>query len=301
MIEKVRQENSKVLLVDAGDSIIVKTDNPKLRAEAVLEGMALMKYDAVNVGDGEFSMGTDFLSRMEEQTHLPFILGNMDDTSGNMGWVRPYIVKEYSGLRVGIVGISANIFFDTGALSKQGIRITSPLETLRKLLPRLRKKVDVVVLLSHLGYKGTTDLLRFSGIKGIDVAVVGHGRRLTEKPEKINGALLVMCSMSGEYLGKLTLEMGKGGTITGYGNEMIPLTLTTDVPEDKEALEIMERFKEKKGEAQGEATEEEKRKKEKDGKMKLLKMTPEHFLEMMKKRNAEKSASGSPTTPPLSQ
>jgi 2',3'-cyclic-nucleotide 2'-phosphodiesterase (5'-nucleotidase family) len=299
MIEKIRQENRAVLLVDTGDSIIAKTDYPKLRAEAVLAGMGLMKYDAVNVGEGEFSMGTDFLSKMEDRTHLPFVLANMDDRDGKTGWIRPYIIKEYNGFRVGIVGISANIFFDTVALSKQEIRLESPLEVLRNLLPRLRKKVDVVVLLSHLGYKGTTDLLRYSGIKGIDVAVVGHGRRLIEKPEEINGALLVMSSMSGEYLGKLTLEVGKGGLIAQYANEII--ALTRDVPEDKKALKIMEDFKEKKAEAQEKAAEEKKRREEKSAQMKLLKMTPEQFLKTMKKRNAETSASGSYTTPPLSQ
>jgi hypothetical protein len=73
------------------------------------------------------------------------------------------------------------------------------------------------------------------------------------------------------------------------------------VPEDKKALKIMEDFKEKKAEAQEKAAEEKKRREEKSAQMKLLKMTPEQFLKTMKKRNAETSASGSYTTPPLSQ
>lgn len=285
-----------MLVLDCGDTFLSKKNVPELRAEAVLSGMKLMKYDAINVAEGELSLGTEFFQNIAGKSSVPFISANIVSEKSNLSEIKPYIVKEYEGFRVGITGLAASVLFDTDIMKMQGIIVKNYVNALKEIIPELRKKADIVILLSHLGYKGTVDLFRFNRIAGIDVAIAGHGRKLLNEPEEINGTIVVQSSMGGEYLGKLVLSLGPDRSIQQYEGEVV--ALTEDIPVDEKAGEIMEEFKKKKNEAEKTAIKEGERKKLLEEQTKYLKMTPQEFLEMMKKENEAKGASDKPATVP---
>lgn len=285
-----------VLVLDCGDTFLAKKNVPEFRAEAVLSGMSLMEYDAVNVAEGELSLGTEFFQNIAGKSSVPFISANIASEKSNLSEIKPYIVKDYGAFRVGITGVAPSVFFDTDALKKEGIIVKNHVKALKELIPELRKKADIIILLSHLGYKGTVDLFRFNRMSGIDVAIAGHGRKLLNEPKEINGTIVVQSSMGGEYLGKLVLSLGPDGSIQQYEGEIV--ALGEDVPVDKKAVEIMEEFKRKKHDFEKRLRKEKERKKLLEQQTKYLKMTPQEFLEMMKKENEARGASDKPATVP---
>ena len=295
-IKEIRETHRNVLVLDCGDTFLGKKNVPELRAEAVLSGMNLMKYDAINVADGELSLGTEFFQNIAGKLSVPFISANIVSEKSNLSEIKPYILKDYGAFRVGITGVTPSVFFDTVALKKDGIVVKNYVKALKELMPELRKKADIIIFLSHLGYKGTLDLFRFNQISGIDVAIAGHGRKLLNKPEEINGTIVVQSSMGGEYLGKLVVSIGPDRTIQQYDGEVV--ALTEDIPVDKKVGEIMEEFKKKKHKTEETARNEKKRKKLLKEQTKYLKMAPQEFLEMMKKENEAKRASDKPASVP---
>lgn len=280
------------MLLDSGDTFIKKKSSDELRAEAILSGMDLMKYDAINVSDGELSLGKNFFIHLAGKVDIPFISANLTGLSD----VMPYIVRKFGDFKVAITGITADVFFDEDAMAKDSLSITSHIEALKKVLPEMREKSDIVILLSHLDYQGTLNLFRFNNITGVDVAIAGHGRKLLEEPQEINGTLIVQNSMGGEFLGVLKLETADG-VITDYSGEVI--ALTDDMPGNEKALAIMEQFKVDKAKLKKNTAEKKKERELKKMQTKYLKMSPQEFLDMMKKENVKAAESGLPAKVPM--
>ena len=74
----------------------------------------------------------------------------------------PFIVREISGLRVGIVGLASNIVDKTMPPHfSEGLSFTLGRDELPGIVARLRieERVDLVVLLSHLGFPQDMQIL----------------------------------------------------------------------------------------------------------------------------------------------
>ena len=261
---------------------------PELRADALFSAMHHMQYDAVNVGEGEFSLGKEFFDTVSKQGHFPFVSVNIAGFSA----VKPYVIKEVGNTKVAITGITAAVYFPDDKKSKAFIPdIKAHVDALKDILPQLRQEADIVILLSHLGYQGTINLLKYNKINGVDVAIAGHGRKILREPLIVNDTIIVQNSMGGEYLGILKLEVGEDGLLLDYSGELI--ALTDDMPEESVCLQIMEDFskttyaleKAQKKERKQKELEERERKKN-EVKAEILKMSPQDFVEMMEKENA---------------
>jgi len=91
-------------------------------------------------------------------------------------------VKEIGGLRIGLVGIASNIIDKTMPPSySEGLEFTLGREELPPIIDVLRtqEKVDLIILISHLGFPQDMQLL--SEVEGIDICLSGHTHnRLTQ-------------------------------------------------------------------------------------------------------------------------
>ncbi|MFH0731115.1 MAG: hypothetical protein V2B19_32825 [Pseudomonadota bacterium] len=286
MIDKLRANHPNVVLVDCGDTYAREYNHPQLRADAVLSGMKLMNYDAVNIGEGELSLGAEYFRQQARGKNLPFISANITVAGDTAPMGPAYVIKIVKGLKVGITGISGAAFFDAAKVKAEGVVIEDPLKRLNAVVTELRNnKVDVVILLSHLSYEGTKSLLTLNTVEGVDVAIAGHGNKMLSIPEKIGNTVLVQNSMIGEYLGKLQVRIGKDGKIAGYEGELIELT--EDQPSNPDAFAIMQAFLSDKVKEDERLRAEKAQKKQSEENGEVLKMSPGEFMEMMKKKNAE--------------
>lgn len=248
--------------------------------------MALMGYDALNIADGELSLGKDFFAKLSSTAKVPMLSANLTGLPG----VVPFVVKEVGGVTVAITGVTAGAFFPADA-KKTGDVAGSPVSALKELLPKLRQQADVVILLSHLGYDGTVNLLQYNDIKGVDVVLAAHDRKFLNSPETVGGALLIQNSMGGEYLGLLRLRISEAGLLEVVNNEIIALGDST--PEDGKALEMMATFHEEevKEMARRDRIENEQINAVKN---KYLSMSPQQFVEEL---NKKKASIGAPEAP----
>lgn len=281
LLKQLRAENKNLILLDGGDTFFSKKDVPEIRADYVLAGMGTMGYDALNIGEGDLSLGKDFFIQKVQEHHIQPVSANIriQDKNGK-DMSAPYIIREYGGLRVAVTGITPRLFIDDKVQQDPGVRVEGAIAALKEILAVLKDKSDAVILLSHFGYDGTRQMLQFNDLPGVALVIAGHGRNLTEQPEKVDDVILVQNSMGGEYLAALKIVFDDQKKILSYRLENTPLT--DEVDEDSYLRTRMDQFQ----------IEKETRKEkdriselEKVKRTELLKLTPEEFINKMKKEN----------------
>src|SRR6185503_18773784 len=100
---------------------------------------------------------------------LTVVQANIRDKATGKLLFKPYIIKNKQGFKVAIAGLISRTV-PLGAAQDSTI-VDDPLVVAQKLIPELRKKAQVVVLLAHMGRVDAEDLA--TQVPGIDVLVVG--------------------------------------------------------------------------------------------------------------------------------
>jgi 2',3'-cyclic-nucleotide 2'-phosphodiesterase (5'-nucleotidase family) len=81
-----------------------------------------------------------------------------------------------------------------------------------------KEKVDLIVLISHLGF--TQDMKLLTEVHGIDVCLSGHTHNRTYKPVLAGKTILIQSGCHGSFLGRLDLEI-LDGQIVDYQHQLI--------------------------------------------------------------------------------
>ena len=284
MIKKLRESHETIVLVDCGDMFFNTRTIPKIRAKTILEGMEYMNYDAVNLGEGELDMGLTFLIGELEKHPVKIVSSNLQIVNEkNENIVAPYIIKDFSTIKIGITGITPSVMIGARVQQDDNLKISDPLPALKKNLLELKKKTNLIILLSHFRMKGTKNLLTYNDLSDVSVAVAGHGRSLTEEPKKVGDTLIVQNSMGGEYLSVLTLQVNEDGKILEHKLENI--ALSDEIPSDNYLRAKMDEFKAL--ESKSLATDQERKQiaKTQKERKEILQLSPEAFIKRMKMKN----------------
>jgi len=241
LIKQLRKQNPHTLLLDSGsffsggleDEYTQNVTLDMQRALVNLKAMELMQYDALAIGDDEFNFGREFLQENMMKTNLVFLSCNISDTSQRRALFKPYIIKEVAGKKVGIIGVTSLL-----AMQKvSGLKFMEPKIAVKQAVAELKKtKVDIIILLSHLGESEDLNLIK--DVQGIDILIVGHGRMKEDLFTKINHTLILRPSWQGRRLGELTITI-KDKAITNY--KISELRLWDKITDDPGILSILPR------------------------------------------------------------
>ncbi|NLP11145.1 hypothetical protein GX408_12185 [bacterium] len=240
------------LVVDAGGFSRGTDDHSAVQNEYLLKAMTWLNYDAINLGYKEFQLKPSFIRKMEQSLHPPFVSANVRLTGSDKPFVRPYLLKEleaqrsdrspaFKKLKVAVFGLADNKMaplFITRPGEPQMTYI-EPLEAAAELVPLLRKKADVVVMLYYGRNSEMNQVL--NTVQGIDVAVLGGEYYLiNSSSEQKRNKLAVSTPLQGKYVGILTLHLNKNKEITGSTTQQIPLN--EEIAEEAKFLELLNEF-----------------------------------------------------------
>lgn len=182
-VKQYRSEHPGILLFDCGDISQGTPYYNLFQGEVEIKMMNLMKYDAMTIGNHEFDFGLDNMARLFRMADFPVVCSNYD-VKGTVleGLVKPYLVFEREGLKVGVFGLSPEMEGLVQADKCAGIVYNDPIKVAQEManLLKLKKECDVVICLSHLGIRG--DEILVGKIDHIDVILGGHSHTFMEKP-----------------------------------------------------------------------------------------------------------------------
>ena len=221
-VKQYRAEHPGVLLFDCGDFSQGTPYYNMFRGELEVKMMNLMGYDAMTIGNHEFDFGLENMARLFRMADFPVVCANYEVAGTPLeGLVKPYVVLERQGVRVGVFGLSPRVEGLVQAANCEGIVYRDPIPVAREMARLLRKeeRCDVVICLSHLGLYGSGlgdagDEVLAAQTEGIDLILGGHSHTFLERPafyENASGqkVSVMHTGRNGVYVGELTLEIKK--------------------------------------------------------------------------------------------
>jgi 2',3'-cyclic-nucleotide 2'-phosphodiesterase (5'-nucleotidase family) len=189
-------------------------------AERLLPILNSLGLDAMTA-HWEFAYGPATFKQRAAELGYPMLAINAYDQATKERLLPPYSVKEIGALRIGLVGIASNIVDKTMPPSySEGLEFTLGREELPPIIDVLRtqEKVDLIILVSHLGFPQDMKLL--SEVQGIDICLSGHTHNRLYEPVLQGRTLVIQSSCHGSFLGRLDLEL-VGKQIVDYRHQLI--------------------------------------------------------------------------------
>ena len=191
LIEKIRKEETNVLLLDAGDIFQGTPYFNYYGGELEFKLMSMMKYDLATMGNHDFDNGIDGFYAQLPHANFEFVSANYDFKNTELnGIVKPYKTFIKEGIKIGVFGLGVQL---EGLVDKKLYKETvynNPIEVATDITKTLKEveKCDLIICLSHLGFDYKNEPEKPSDIKlaalteDIDLIIGGHTHTFLDKP-----------------------------------------------------------------------------------------------------------------------
>ena len=213
-VEGVRREKpGRVLFLDAGDTIQGSAEAAWTEGRAVVPAVNALNLDLGIPGNWEVVYGAEALKQRTSEYRHPTIAANIRETKTGKLVFPPYLVKEVGGVRVGVIGFTDPDVPDRQPPSySKGLNFDGA-DVLQPMIERLRnrEKVDVVVLLTHIGLPKSIRLAE--RLKGVDIVLSGDTHERTYEPIVRGETWVVEPGGFGSFLGRLDLTVQDGKVV----------------------------------------------------------------------------------------
>ena len=208
-MELLRKERpGSVLFMDAGDTFQGSAPANWSKGAVMVPAMNALGLDLSIPGNWEVVYGAEALRKNTAALDYPTIAANILDADTGKPVFPRYVVRTVNGVRVAIIG-----FTDPDVPRRQppsyskGLRFEGE-DVLQPLIDRLRPKVDVLVLLTHIGLPKS--VLLAERLKGVDVLLSGDTHERTYEPIVRGNTWIVEPGSFGSFLGRLDLTVAHG-------------------------------------------------------------------------------------------
>jgi 2',3'-cyclic-nucleotide 2'-phosphodiesterase (5'-nucleotidase family) len=252
----LKQVNGEVpvLQLDAGhmfsDDLARKGVSEDVRAkdEYILRAYERFRVAAANVSPRDLPYLTEMMSKgvhAENLKRFPMlgriVSANAVPTSPDVLPFKPYVVEEVRGKRLGSKPLKVAVLGVTekpAVPPNGGYAISDPVEAVKRLVPELRKKNDLVVVLAYVD----RDTAKRIGLEapGIDLIIAAHQFPLYNAVDEAGDAVVAMVSSQTKWLGEIRLYRSsdpKSGAISNYLHRDVPLD--SSIPDDPEAAKVV--------------------------------------------------------------
>jgi 5'-nucleotidase / UDP-sugar diphosphatase len=225
MAGELRKEKPTLFLA-AGDMIQGNNWANLFQGKSVIEVMNEMKFDAMVVGNHEFDFGQKALRDRIGEAKFPILGANVQPDVQIPGKaellpLQPYVIKELNGIKTAIIGITTEgMPTMTHPKNLTGLKFLSQIETAEKYVKELRNKVDLIIILSHVGYH--QDMVLAEKVKDIDIIVGGHSHTKVERPALVGKTVIVQAWEHGKVLGLLDVKVSDG-KMTGVKEKLVDI------------------------------------------------------------------------------
>lgn len=225
VVDSLRRESDRpILLVDAGDFTGGESAYGAALGRVMVQAMQLMDYDAFTLGEWDFNQGPAYLRQIVAGNPIAWVHTNYD-VVGLEDLGHETLVVEKGGRRIGLLGLFNPTILLNGAMRDSVIVEPDIVASAKRGVAELEGEgVDMIVVLSHLSYKGDRALAQL--VPGIDLIVSGHGGKTLQVPEEVNpGTWVVASGDLGRFLGTAEVAFDDGSegraVVSGVEGELI--------------------------------------------------------------------------------
>lgn len=223
-----QKENPNHILIDIGDLYQGTHVSWNTQGQLMIRLLNSMHYDAWVVGNHEFDWGFDPMVNVIKASTVPVLGSNakvggkwtnkLEDPEHPLGKIKPYIIKEIAGFRIGIIGtITPGLPYWLAPRLLGDFSAEDPVKSIDYAMRKLRdEKVDAIVCASHMGLKNEFAKDDFANrIRqiaeenvGIDVIIAGHTHKNFGN-QKVSGVPYIQANYFGIHCGRTDLVFSK--------------------------------------------------------------------------------------------
>lgn len=163
--KEMQKEYKYVSLLDAGDYIQGDVIGAFSHGESIVNIMNEMDYEVVTIGNHEFDYGMDALGKVINGLKAEVVSCNLEyvgSKTNKLAKVKPYTIKQYGGLKIGIVGVTTpeslvdvtpSIFKEDGktVYSFHNENEEAYYKKIQDTIDLCNKEANYTVLLTHAG------------------------------------------------------------------------------------------------------------------------------------------------------
>ncbi|MGC9213374.1 MAG: bifunctional metallophosphatase/5'-nucleotidase, partial [Athalassotoga sp.] len=249
---EAKANNWDFLFLHAGDVTIGMPESDLFNAEPDILALNMMELDAMTIGNHEFDNPMSVILKQIRLANFPVISANIKHQTTNENFLMPYLIKNFSDMKVAILGLTTKTTeYTANPATVKDIDFISPSEIAKKYIPQLKEMIGqegIVVVLGHLGiigfeentcdgsddsiqkikqndkphdpYGGSVSLAQ--SVPGIDIIIDGHTHTAVTSPLKINNTLIIQAGAYSRYLSRIDLEI-LNKKIINYQYKLIPI------------------------------------------------------------------------------
>ncbi|MDA9555288.1 metallophosphatase [Pelobium sp.] len=221
IINKIRSEEKNVLLLDAGD---IFQGTPYFNfwgGELEIKMMSMMGYDASIMGNHDFDNGVEGFAKQMPHANFPILNSNYDFTDTPMeGKSKPYQIFHKQGLKIGVYGLGIELIGLVNPVQQGNTKYLDPIKTAleQEKFLKLDQKCDLVICLSHLGYKykenKISDVVLAQNTYYTDLIIGGHTHTFLKTPDSIRNksgkeTLVNQVGFAGINLGRIDFAFSR--------------------------------------------------------------------------------------------
>jgi 2',3'-cyclic-nucleotide 2'-phosphodiesterase (5'-nucleotidase family) len=217
LVRGLRAEADHTVFSLGGDTLSPSLLSTLVQGRQMIEAWNLLGLDVATLGNHEFDRGLPLLLERMAESRFSWVSSNVRDRrSGRpIGGARPWLRLDAAGVRVGMVGLTAE---DTASTSSPGpdVVFEPPVAAARAALAEMGP-VDVRVALTHLEIAHDRDLAR---AVPLDVILGGHDH--DPMLERAGGTPIVKTGADAVNLGQVTFET-RCGRVLARRERLIPV------------------------------------------------------------------------------
>ena len=187
IIRKIRSKEKNVLLFDAGDIFQGTPYFNYFGGEIEFKLMSKLKYDAATLGNHDFDNGLEGLKKQLPNANFPFLTANYDFSETILkNKFAPYKIFKRDHIKIGVFGVGIDLKNLVPKKLYGKTKYLDPIKISNKYAKKLKDlNCDLVVCLSHLGYKYNNDKVSDTVLaqksQNIDIIIGGHTHTFLKK------------------------------------------------------------------------------------------------------------------------
>lgn len=213
--DSLRCIDNQLLVFSAGDN---RTGNPvndlySIPTYPMTALMDFIGFDASAYGNHEFDNKQKGLATVMATSNFPYLCANMTADEELNVHPLPYKIFEIEGVKIGVLGVvqlGVHDIPDAHPDYLVGMHFTPVEETIKKYL-WLRDKVDLFILLSHIGYED--DVKMAQQFPAFDLIIGGHTHTQLKGGEMHNGVLVTQNVNKLKRVTYITVKMENGKVV----------------------------------------------------------------------------------------
>lgn len=248
-VNKVRREEENVIYIISGDMVQGSVIDTEYKGISTMEIMNYLSPDVVTLGNHEFDYGLSHLLFLERMANFPIVNANLYIKTYHKRLMKPYFILNKAGFDILFTGIITEKVVDAIARDRDVgsfITLEEACAEVGKITNAYKDEdIDLTILLTHIGFESDCELAQLLNPEwGVDIIIGGHSHTILEKPEVVNGILIVQAGVGTDQIGRFDIVVDDDtNSIVEYTWQLIPIDSTSAAP-DLELQKYVDSYKE---------------------------------------------------------